>query len=194
MLVERMEKKVEGLKQKRTCDFCQESFILKRKKKDRPGKFCSYDCYWASIKKVRVERICLSCGKLLLLAPFEVRKGTKFCSQECYHLSKKGLKMPEGCIRKGEDNFNWKGGIINQKNGYVLILTKYHPSGQKYVLQHRLVMEAQIGRFLGSKEQVHHINENKKDNRIENLMLFRSNSEHRRYHGRKQREAREESK
>jgi hypothetical protein len=84
---------------------------------------------------------------------------------------------------KGENNPAWKGGIISKGN-YVLIYSPTHPFKTKdnYVLEHRLVMEKHIGRILLKHEVVHHINNNGKDNRIENLMLFESNATHLNFH------------
>ena len=67
------------------------------------------------------------------------------------------------------------GRIINDK-GYVLILSKHHPykNGIGYVREHRLVMEKHIRRYLKPYEVVHHINHNRQDNRIENLMIMSS--------------------
>ena len=69
-------------------------------------------------------------------------------------------------------------------NGYVKEYNPFHPRSDRrgLVLQHRLVMERHLNRILSPEEIVHHINRDKKDNRIENLQLFASVAEHMRHH------------
>jgi hypothetical protein len=68
----------------------------------------------------------------------------------------------------------WKIEKIVSKGDYNYAVVPDHPLATKngYVLEHRIVMENHIGRLLSSEEIVHHKNDCKKDNRIENLQLM----------------------
>lgn len=78
----------------------------------------------------------------------------------------------------------WKIEKIVSKGDYNYAIVKDHPFATKngYVLEHRVVMENHLGRILNTNEVVHHINECKKDNRIDNLQLMLV-GEHERLHG-----------
>lgn len=74
--------------------------------------------------------------------------------------------------------------ILKQSSGYVMVFLPEHPASNKWgwVKQHRIVMEGLLGRYLGAKEEVHHVNGDKSDNRPENLMLFPNRSAHMKWH------------
>ena len=76
-------------------------------------------------------------------------------------------------IRKGPASGNWKGGRIISTDGYVHIYKPEHPRASKdsYVKEHLLIAEAAVGRFLPSPIEIHHIDENRQNNRNDNLVI-----------------------
>ncbi len=90
-----------------------------------------------------------------------------------------------GEAKRGKRSCNWKGGrVIDKRTGYVHLWKPNHANANKtsrksyskgnlgYVLEHRFVMSEYLGRPLLNKEQVHHRNGNRSDNRIKNLELW----------------------
>jgi len=79
-----------------------------------------------------------------------VRKKNKGWSEK----SKQGVS--------GAGNSQWTGGRCVRPDGYIKVYSPKHPHAtgrrKSYVLEHHLVMEKHIGRYLTSTEIVHHIN------------------------------------
>ncbi len=97
-----------------------------------------------------------------------------------YYMNKFGIKSrTKSESKKGEKNYNWKGGR-RMKSSYIYILKPEHPFCGKdgYIAEHRLIMEEKLVRYLTKEEKIHHINGIKNDNRIENLILCKNTSEH----------------
>ena len=80
-----------------------------------------------------------------------------------------------GLVPKGKDHHSYKHGL-NAK-GYRVESVRGQP---KYL--HRQSAESVLGRPLSKNEVVHHCNEDKADNRPENLWVFPSQSAHQKYH------------
>lgn len=149
--------------------------------------------------------ICPHCQTIFL----GYRKQTRrYCSQECNGVyrgqewakwgivgSEKAKETPKSKGMKGEKNPAWKGGVtyFKRKGKYADQSIKYVRCPQEfismarkdgYVMEHRLKVAQAIGRTLTKVECVHHINHDATDNRLENLMLFATNADHKRYeHG-----------
>lgn len=130
--------------------------------------------YKGSIK----EYSCVVCGN-----PVTRNDSTKakypnsVCSLKCRNVLQSTI-----CAEKHPA---WNGGIRASKTGYAEIYQPEHPHRHKKtksILLHRYLVEQFIGRLLDPKEAIHHINENKSDNRIENLYLFCSSGAHTSYH------------
>lgn len=103
----------------------------------------------------------------------------------------KGRKLSEEAKHKigsanskniGERSSQWKGGKF-KKNGYLYVMVRNNPNIDRngYVLEHRLKIEQAIGRYLEIGSEVHHIDKNRLNNDISNLMAFRNKKAHRNF-------------
>lgn len=91
-------------------------------------------------------------------APLITGRRARFCNSNCNsnYLNHQRLRnAPEGEVKEHSTL-----GCYQQKHE------------GKWVLQHRIIMENLLGRKLTRAEKVHHINGNRKDNRIENLEVY----------------------
>jgi len=122
----------------------------------------------AKLKDCHLETVCRNLKKYRIPTNKSKNSGKR---HPCY--GKKAMAHP-----------TWKGGRSKNSGGYILIYNPEHPFATKkgYILEHRLLLEKHLGRYLSSEEKVHHINRKKDDNRTENFMLFPSDFSHLNYH------------
>lgn len=126
----------------------------------------------ASSKKRMHVGPCEQCGK-----EFErywypsMPNRPRFCSLACAYL---GKNREIARRKKGTGTYP-----PQNANGYRRV---WCAEREKYVYEHRLVMEVHLGRRLTGAEIVHHKNHDKLDNRIENLALMASRSAHIQHH------------
>lgn len=173
------------------CKHCGNDYA-QQKSRVRRNKYCSKSCKddFFNERKSRREVGCKRCGEVFVARNSQLANGvTPYCSISCVSKSQERTKERYQKIsdsikknkdkhnyRKGEEVHNWNGGITINRDGYIL-----QRIDGKQVLQHRHFMELHLERKLDSSEIVHHINEVKDDNRIENLQIM-SRSEHAKHH------------
>ena len=123
-------------------------------------------------------RKCIDCGNKI--------SGIKRC-RNCYMIwlnsgpSKKSqyLQNHKGMI--GDENPSWKGGIKVNDLGYIFKKTKIGRGSQTYEREHRFIFENLLNRKLKQNEVIHHVDGDVKNNKIGNLLFFRSNGAHLRF-------------
>lgn len=191
------------------CEQCNQPYFKKSNRSLanwEASKYCSKKCYGLSkvvVNGLPNSKVCKQCHKVFYkYQGYSTLNWSKaiFCSKACRGVFMEGV-TPRGFQeridyakgRTGKKCHNWKGGIIKRKNSYPLfsiyLLDKNEQILYKqmfyknYCRQHRIVVARKLKRPLLTTEHIHHINGNKADNRIENLYLFKSNSEHRAYEG-----------
>ncbi len=73
-----------------------------------------------------------------------------------------------------------RNGFFIAKDGYKRIHNPNHPNsdGRGYIMEHRLIIEEYLGRYLNKEERIHHIDGDKGNNNINNLYLCKNISDH----------------
>jgi len=126
------------------------------------------------------------------------RKSANHFQEDIIRLAKKGCTVKEAAKEIGISasyatklaaryNVVFKNeyhvGFITTHNGYRMIhIPDHHEADSKgYVREHRYLMEKELGRSLLANEVVHHLNGDKSDNRLNNLVVMDA-SDHVRLH------------
>jgi hypothetical protein len=142
----------------RVCDHCAMAY------QGPSPRYCSRKCYVAS---KRIDRTCQACSKVFQARRIYVDRGQmRYCSTSCGQFSSR--------LREGVD-VDGRRFVVNA-NGY------YVSSDGKDVKLHRYVWEKAHGK-IPDGFVVHHKNEKKLDNRLENLEMM-AWSEHTAEHSR----------
>lgn len=178
----------------KVCLVCSKSFTVPDARKES-AKTCSPACAGklttARYAATRVEKVCPVCGKAFLVPQCHAER-RECCSIRCAN------KHPDRKRSTGANHYLWNGGQSEHSDGYLYIRTENHPfsGNQQYVLEHRVVLEnfmrvkAPDHRFLVEhggvlylrpEISVHHINGNKRDNQLKNLVAC-TRSAHRSIH------------
>lgn len=159
------------------CLVCNKEFSVfpsTLKYSDRNGRFCSKSCartgkynprYNGGLKLIKKK--CQFCGKeFMITLRISKLRPAKYCSRKCVNNSQK----------TGKSN--------KIMGGYKYIYSPNHPNCNcdGYVVEHRLIMEENINRYLTKLEIVHHKDHNSLNNKFENLMVLGSSGEHSRLH------------
>ena len=96
--------------------------------------------------------------------------GTSYQSLQ-YHRRRWNGKPLRKAFTSGKDHASWKGGFFIDRWGYKMMLCPDRGKASKYVMEHVMVAEKMIGRLLESNEVVHHIDGNKANNVLSNLLV-----------------------
>lgn len=145
---------------------------------------------------MKIEITCDWCGKTVKRYPSQV-KAHNFCSRGCLGAFASKSTNPEGYAYRDFTKNSQRFTEINRRlnptrmtkatreklrrarlgTGSSVTYTKVYGRHE-----HRIVAEQMLGRPLKPGEVVHHIDENKRNNSPENLMVFASQKEHAAYH------------
>lgn len=145
------------------CLICGKNFYRQPAYIKQNRRYCSQICWNVAQQSRQIMKVCAYCGKQFPVRPSEI--ALKTCSRACQALNQ--IKRPDGRIHNGKP-------VRQDRAGYVWLWEPDHPNKSYggWQAEHRLVMEAALGRYLTKDEQVDHVNQNKSDNRLENLQVL----------------------
>lgn len=155
------------------CLFCHKDFKAAKK----TTKYCCRSCQSfhlgqlygkqrAEKRKNGVTLKCEHCQSEYYVPKYRIDL-TKYCSRVCL-----GYANPERAEKARNNSPIMRRAGLSKPKKYKVIRVD-----GKQVREHRYLMEQHLGRKLDRNEQVHHINGDCLDNRIENLQVL-TNSEH----------------
>jgi hypothetical protein len=147
------------------------------------GAKCQFD---GCQNKIRARGYCSShYSRLIRNGDINVVKKVPKYTTNCIAIYLDGVQCSikayckEYCKRHYQQWKRWGDPLANKQKpldpkNYVSVFMPHHPNANKEgrILEHRLVMSQHLGRPLFEDENVHHINGDRHDNRIENLELW----------------------
>lgn len=180
------------------CPCCGETF--RRKKSDHADSsvsYCSRRCYHsarigepARNKREKTFAVCKECGKQFQITSTRKRMGNaNWCSKECQGKSVI-WRIANSERQQREKSWRWSGGLYENKWGY--IRAKANVNGRQIMgLEHRAVIERAMAQScpthpflrhvdgkvkLDSMIEVHHIDRNRSNNALSNLLAVTKNA------------------
>lgn len=160
-------RKAKGSKPRRRTDrVCEGCGITFYPSHGRGQRFHDRACRDAWEGRNAVAHVCEVCGKAFTLSESQTKfRPNAVCSRDCD--TQRRFTAGVGRIHNGKP-------AIRDSAGYIRVWQPDHPKAFRngWVLEHRIVMEGVVGRYLETDEHVHHINGIKDDNRPENLAVL----------------------
>lgn len=153
------------------CTTCNTAFH-KRPSSIKNKNFCSRECYLKYKRRNQIVTTCERCGKKVIKPPSK-KSDRNFCSRQCL------MKTLNEELNKSRMTPE-----VRKKLRKALLGTGEGKSYEKTygVHTHRVIAEKKLGRSLREGEVVHHIDGNKRNNHPDNLMVFKSQREHVKWH------------